>query len=200
MIDIVFPEKNEQEFFEMAKKLGYSGLVLVYPSVAAAKSAPKAPAGLQVKTAVLAEPKKAFDLRSKGILTFVQCSEMDRQVLERGSADVLFNAESTQPKDYMHQRGSGLNHVMCGLAQKKNVAVGFSFSAVLDAKASQRSRLIGRIAQNIVLCRKYNVKTVIASFAKDPWKMRSPHDLASFFTVIGMHPAESKKALSGILP
>jgi RNase P/RNase MRP subunit p30 len=195
MMDIVFPEKNEQEFFEMAKKLGYSGLVLVYTSPAAAKSAPKAPAGFNVRTAVLAEPKKAFQLRSQGILTFVQCSDQDRAILERGSADVLFGAESTQPKDYMHQRGSGLNHVMCALAKKNRVAIGFSFAKILESSGSQRAQILGRMMQNIMLCRKYKVKTVIGSFAKDPWKMRSPHDLASFFTVLGMHPAEAKIAL-----
>jgi RNase P/RNase MRP subunit p30 len=193
MIDIVFPEKNEQEFFEMAKKLGYKGLVLVYPSPAAAKSAPKAPAGLSVRAAVLAEPKKAFQLRSQGILTFVQCSDQDRAVLERGSADVLFGAESTMPKDYMHQRGSGLNHVMCELAKKNKVAIGFSFAGILAS--SQRSQLLGRISQNIMLCRKYKVSTVIASFAKDPWKMRSPHDLQAFFTVLGMNQKDSMQSL-----
>jgi RNase P/RNase MRP subunit p30 len=198
MIDIVFPEKNEQEFFEMAKKLGYTGLVLVYNSPAAAKSAPKAPAGLHVKSAVLSDARKAYQLRSQGTLTFVQCSDQDRAVLERGSADVLFGAEGTQPKDYMHQRGSGLNHVMCELARKNKVAIGFSFAKVLEAVGSQRAQLLGRISQNIILCRKYKVKAVIGSFAKDPWKMRSPHDLASFFTVLGMHPSESKKALSDI--
>jgi RNase P/RNase MRP subunit p30 len=199
MIDIVFPSKNEQEFFDIAKKLGYAGLVLVYKSVAEAKNCPKT-AGLQIKTAVLAEPKKAFDLRSKSILTFVKSSEQDRAVLERGSADALFGAETTQQKDYMHQRGSGLNHVMCELAQKKNVAIGFSFSSILEAKESQRSRIIGRMMQNIMLCRKYKVKTIIGSFAKDPWQMRSGHDLQAVFTTLGMHPAESKKALSNILP
>lgn len=195
MIDIVFPEKNEHEFFEMAKRLGYKGLVMVYHSPAEAKNAPKAPAGLSVKTAVLADARKAFNLRSQGVLAFVQCSEQDRTVLERGSADVLFGAESTQPKDYAHQRGSGLNHVMCLLASKNKVAIGFSFAKILESTGSQRAQLLGRMMQNIVLCRKYRVKTVIGSFAKDPWKMRSPHDLMSFFTVLGMNQKDSKQSL-----
>ncbi|MEM4239932.1 MAG: RNase P subunit p30 family protein [Candidatus Woesearchaeota archaeon] len=195
MIDIVFPENNENEFFEMAKKLGYKGLVLVYPSKPGKASAP---AGMKAMAAVLADPKKAFQFRSKGILTFVQCSDSDRQVLEQGSADVLFGAEGTQPKDYAHQRGSGLNHIMCGLAKKKNVAIGFSFASILSASGAQRSQLIGRMMQNIMLCRKYKVKMIAASFAKNPWQMRQPHDLASFLTVLGMHPDEAKKALSGI--
>jgi hypothetical protein len=196
MIDIVFPEKNEQELFGIAQKLGYAGLVLVYPSIEAAKKAPKPPAGLKVKTAVLTEPGKAFGIRSRGVLAFVKCSDQDRMVLERGSADVLFSAESTQPRDYIHQRGSGLNQVLCALARKNKVAIGFSFSDILAARGSQRAQLIGRMMQNIMLCRKYKVRMLIGSFAKDPWKMRSPHDLQSFFAVIGMHPAEASSGLN----
>ncbi|MEM4247049.1 MAG: RNase P subunit p30 family protein [Candidatus Woesearchaeota archaeon] len=195
MIDVVFPENNENEFFVMAKRLGYSGLVLVYSSQ---QEKITSPAGLKVRTAVLAEPVVARQLKKKGLLVFVKSSERDRIVLEQGSADILFNVENTMPKDYMHQRGSGLNHIMCGLARKNNVAIGFGFSNILSASGVQRARLLGRMMQNIMLCKKYGVKMVIGSFANDPWQMRSPHDLQAFFRVLGMHPVEAKKALSGI--
>jgi RNase P/RNase MRP subunit p30 len=51
------------------------------------------------------------------------------------------------------------------------------------------------MAQNIVFCRKFKVPTLIASFARTPFELRNPSDLASFFTVLGMHPEEAKKAL-----
>jgi len=196
-MDIVFPERNEQEFFEMAEKLGCNELLLVYANAQSAKNSPKPPAGLKVKTAVLADPNKARNLRGKGMPVLVKCSDRDRAVLEQGAADILFDAESIQPRDYMHQRGSGLNHVMCGLAKKNKVAIGFSFAKVLETSGSRRAQLLGRISQNIMLCRKYQVKMVIGSFARNPWQMRSAHDLASFFTVLGMHPAEAR---AGLLP
>lgn len=195
MFDIVFPDKNEHEFFALARTLGYAGLVCVYPSPAAAQHALKPPAGLRVRTAVLTDPRKARQFRQQGIMTIVRCSESDRAVLEQGAADVLFGAESTQPKDYAHQRGSGLNHVMAELAAKNKVAIGFSLASILAVTGSQRAQLLGRMMQNIMLCRKYKVPMVIGSFATDPWKMRSPHDLQSFFVLLGMHPADAKKAL-----
>ncbi len=195
MMDIVFPERNEQDFFEMAKKLGYKELLLVYPSV---QPVPKPPAGLKIKIAVLAEPGKARNLRDKGFFVVVKSSDKDRMILEQGAATVLFGAESTQSKDYMHQRGSGLNHVMCELAKKKNVAIGFGFANILESSGGQRAILLGRIMQNIMLCRKYKVRMIIASFARSPWQMRSPHDLQSFFVTLGMHAEEVKKGLSGI--
>lgn len=197
MFDIVFPDRNEQEFFAMAKRLGYRGLICVYPSEAAATHAPQPPAGLSVRAAVLAEPKRARQFRKRGMLTLVRCSDQDRMVLEQGAADVLFGAEGTQPKDYAHQRGSGLNHVLCQLAHKNRVAIGFCLADILASSGSQRARLLGRMMQNIALCRKYKVRMVIGSFAADPWKMRSPHDLQAFFAVLGMHPAEAKDAMAG---
>jgi hypothetical protein len=197
MFDIVFPDRNEHELYAMANRLGTEGLVLVYPSELLAAHPPEPPKGLRIKTAVIADSRKARLLRQKGMQTFVRCSDSDRAVLEQGAADVLFGAESTQPKDYAHQRGSGLNHVMCALAHKNKVAIGFSFSSILEASGAQRAQLMGRMMQNIMLCRKYKVNMVIGSFTSDPWKMRSSHDLQSFFTEIGMHPAEAKKAAQG---
>jgi hypothetical protein len=195
MRDIVFPHNNEEEFYAMAQALGVKELVCVYASKEAAARAPQPPSGLKVKHAFLAEPRKARDLRKQGLMVFVRCSDQDRAVLEQGAADVLFGTESSQPKDYIHQRGSGFNQVFAGLARKNNVAIGFSLSEILSATGSVRARFMGRMMQNIVVCRKYRVKMVAGSFASDPWKMRSPHDLQSFFVELGMHPSEAAGAL-----
>lgn len=176
MIDIVFPNKNEKEFIEIAKKLGYAGLIFVYP---ANVTPPKISSG-KVKIKI-AEKNK-----------IVKSSDRNRQILEKGSADIIFDCELLMPKDYSHQRASGLNHVMCTLAAKNKVAIGFSFSTILEASPKQRAVLMGRMQQNIKLCRKYKTKMVIASFAKDPYQMRNAHDISSFFTVLGMHPSEAK--------
>lgn len=193
MFDIVFPNNNEQEFFAMAQRLGWKGLVLVYAPGKLPKQEFQSP--LPVRHGVVVEPEKAGVFRKKGMLTFVKCSEHDRQVLEQGAASVLFGAESTQPKDYIHQRGSGLNQVLCALAKKNNVAIGLCLSDVISAQDALRAQLMGRMMQNIVLCRKYKVKMLAGSFATSPWQMRSPHDTQSFLTVLGMHPAEAKTAL-----
>ena len=50
--------------------------------------------------------------------------------------------------------------------------------------------LIGRMIQNIKLCKKFKVKTAIASFASSPYGMRSPHDISSFFRILGMEKPE----------
>ena len=48
--------------------------------------------------------------------------------------------------------------------------------------------------KNIMLCRKYKVKTVTASFAENPFGMRSPYDVMSLFKNLGMGHKEANAA------
>ncbi len=108
--------------------------------------------------------------------------------------DIMFGFEESERKDTMHQRYSGLNNVLCELAFRNKVQIAFSFNSILNS--AQRSVLFGRMMQNISLCRKYKVKTLIGSFAKQPSEMRSAKDLQSVFITLGMHPAEAKESMS----
>ena len=49
--------------------------------------------------------------------------------------------------------------------------------------------------QNVSLCRKYEVKMKLASFAKSPYQMRAKKEIESFGYFLGMHHDEIKKAL-----
>lgn len=109
---------------------------------------------------------------------------LNRFALSSKYVDILLDPHVGQRKDFMHQRNSGLNQVLCMLAKEYNVAVGFSFSAILES--THRAALLGRIMQNIRLCRKYKVPMVIGSFAKDAWQLRNEKDLQAFFKVLGM--------------
>ncbi len=112
----------------------------------------------------------------------------NRQVLSCKYVDILLDPHIGQRKDFMHQRNSGLNHILCALAKKHNVAIGFSFSAILHSE--KRYALLGRIMQNIRLCRKYKVPMVIGSFAKNEWDQRNEKDLQAFFKVLGLRGIE----------
>lgn len=138
--------------------------------------------GFGYKTEILKKiPKQA----SKE-LVIVQGGDdtFNRLALSSKYVDVLLDPHIGQRKDFMHQRNSGLNHILCALAKQYNVSVGFSFSAILES--NNRSALLGRIMQNIRLCRKYKVQIVIGSFAKNKWQVRNEKDLQAFFKVLGM--------------
>ena len=129
--------------------------------------------------------KKIPKLPSKE-LVIVQGGDdtINRLALSSRYVDVLLDPHLGQRKDFMHQRNSGLNHVLCTLAKEHNVAVGFSFSSILHSL--QKAKDLGRIIQNIHLCRKYKISMVIGSFAKDAWELRNEKDLQAFFKVLGM--------------
>ena len=98
--------------------------------------------------------------------------------------NIIFNIENQAGNDFIHQRNSGLNHILCNLAHKNNKIIGTSFSNLLNN--SFNPQLLGRIYQNFSLCKKYNVKTIFASFATNPSELRSPSDLRSFLLSLGV--------------
>ncbi len=195
MLDIVFPDRNEKDFIAMAEKLGFKGLVFVYSDASKCIVVPTE-AKLKIVTAIAADQKKIIHARQKSGLVFMKSTGDDRFAFERSKPDIVFELEEAQRHDYIHQRASGLNHILCDLAKKNNVAIGFSFSSVLNSSGMLRAQIIGRMQQNISLCRKYKNKAVVASFARNPYEMRSPQDLISFFITLGMHQKEANDGVS----
>lgn len=197
MIDFVFPKNNEQEFIRLAEHLKFEALCFVYDSIVNIHEFQQS-TKLKIFSGVICSADKCSRFRGKTDFVLVKSSDSasDRRVFEQGAADILFALESSSTRDFIHHRGSGLNHVSAKLAQQKGVAIGFSFSSILSANSDRRALLLGRISQNIRLARKYKFKTVIASFSSDPWHMRSPRLLHSLFTTLGMHPKEAKDSLT----
>lgn len=188
MKDIVFPRNNEEDFIILAKKLEFKELIFVYTSK---NQFYKKKCDIKIHNAILTDEKRI----EKELMTFVKNPKDARLAFEKSKPSCVFDLE-LQRRDFIHQRGSGLNHIMARLAAQNDVKIGFSFSTILNASPVDRSKVIGRVKQNIMLCRKYKVKTVVASFASNPLEMRSAKDLISFFTVLGMHPKEAKDSLN----
>lgn len=136
--------------------------------------------------------------RSKQKIVVAEGSELNRLILENKKVDILTGAEKSKKSDFLHYRNSGLNQVLCKLANKNNIAIAFNFNDVLIAKGTERARIMGRMMQNARLCRKYNVKMIIASFASNKFELKNANDLISFGTVIGMTPKEAKESLMNI--
>tara|TARA_Y100000310_G_scaffold343267_2_gene450088 strand:- start:857 stop:1318 length:462 start_codon:yes stop_codon:yes gene_type:complete len=107
----------------------------------------------------------------------------NRAALDSNKVDILLDPHLGNRRDKMHQRNSGLNQVLLKLAKKNNVAIGISFKNILKSKAED----LGRIIQNIKLCRKYKVKIVILEY-----EGRNEEDVNSLFKVLGMTAKEVK--------
>jgi len=198
MIDIVFPKDNEQEFIDIAKRLKLKGLCFVYPDVKSKETLDELRKNTKLKIyhGLLVDHKTAG--KSKADLLIAKSGEHDRFLIEQGKANLLFELEQSSRKDFMHQKNAGLNQVLCRLASEKNKIIGFSFFSVLKAKPRQQSRTFGRMMQNVMVCRKYEVNMCLASFAEDPFDMRSQYELMSFGVNIGMHAKEAKDAVISV--
>jgi RNase P/RNase MRP subunit p30 len=171
----VFGNGRENEFAEMAEKLGYTKLIILVKTVDALKI-PLVKNKVTVKYAlfidtpnknkVIEQVRKA---KNAGCLSFVvaQNQKFDRFIVEKTGATGIVDVEFVHPKDHLHFRRSGLDQVMCRFAHEKKKIIVASFSHLLRDKRN----ILGRIAQNIRFCKKYDIEYLLGSFATTPLEM-----------------------------
>lgn len=122
--------------------------------------------------------------------------DQNRKYVSDKQNDVLMNPELKSIGDKVHYRKSGLNQVLAKLAKQNDVAIGFGFSFILNLNGVELGQMIGRMKQNVRICRKSKTKMVVCSYASNVKEMRGAKDLLAFANVIGMTPGEAKKALN----
>ena len=201
-VDIVFPNNNEKEFVDLAQKLGWDGICFVYDTLKDKNvidkilklNKLKIPSQFNVFNGLLINQKTIHKYKKKTNLTIISVNDNARKTVEQIKPNLIFNQENVDKSDFIHQRNSGLNHIICNLANKNNIIVGFSFQSLLNKKL--KIRIMGRIRQNVKLCKKYDVNMLIASFTKYPMNMRSPNELKSLFINFGMHSKNVDLALN----
>jgi len=120
----------------------------------------------------------------------------ERKNFESNKIKMFFDLENKNERDFIHQRNSGLNHILAKIAHDKDKIIAFNFSTILNADSEKRALLLGRMRQNVKLCRKYKVKMFLASFASEPYELRSNYELRAFGYIIGMNPKEVKESLN----
>lgn len=121
--------------------------------------------------------------------------KISRIALEHKKVAGLVSPEHERKHDYMDRRNSGLNQVLCKIARDNGKEIIIDFRCILSKEKEARAILIGRIAQNAALCRKYEVRIRIANFASSISEMRSSGELRSFCTSLGMSTAQIRDAL-----
>lgn len=122
-----------------------------------------------------------------------------RAHLEKGRANAVVGLEVSPTADGMHARRAGLNQVLAAILAKRNAVVLFDHRLIREAKGARRAELIGRMQQNVELCRKYRVRMGVVTMAKTPFDLRAPSDLRSFCVLLGMQPGEINAAFGALL-
>ena len=204
--DIVIPNNNEAEFIEIASKLGIKKVYFLYDfdyyneeKTQKKLESIKNHKNISIDDGFIVHQKNINKAMQQSKLLVAKSSDKDRFFIESKKIKLIYGFEELNKKDYLHQRASGLNHVICELASKNNVAIGFSYSSLFNKNPADTPLLIGRMMQNIALCQKYKVKTIIGSFSEKPFEMRASHDIASLFYMLGMDRGLIKDSLSSPL-
>jgi RNase P/RNase MRP subunit p30 len=110
--------------------------------------------------------------------------KINRAALEDKKLDVLLSPERNDRKDSLHYRKSGLNQVLCKLAKRNDIAIGFDFSSLINSEKEQRSKIMGRMFFNYKLCKKYKVKMIFSTFAKNKFELRSNDSMRVFERIL----------------
>ena len=210
MIDLVFPqqtlEANEEAFITVAEKLEHSGLLFLYEKVD--KQVVERIKKLQQKTQLklfigLKKTSANLDHRIENLPIFPDLNlivaegpDHARHCIEKLDVQLVYNLETSLRGDAPKQPQSGFNHILATIAHEKNKIWGLSFSLLLASRGMKRTQLLGRIKQNIKLCRKYKVNIIFLTLATTPYQLRNPRDAISFLTALGMTPGDAKKAVT----
>ena len=199
--DIALPKNNEFEFIEIASKLGIKKLFFLYDfnEYDEKKLIKKLDSlnnkKISIEFGFIVNEKNFKKAAAKSKFLAAKSSDKDRIFIESKKIKLIYGFEDANKKDYIHQRASGLNQVLCEIARQNNVTVGFSYSSLLNKPNQITSLLMGRMMQNIILCRKYKVNTIIASFSDEPFGLRAHHDIASMFNLFGMNDKNIRNSL-----
>ena len=192
MMDIALPRNNEMEFARIASRLGTKKLYFLYDfeefvnKKAQHTDLIQKNHDIEIKTGFIVTQKNLNRAAQHSRLLAAKSSDSDRMLIESKKIKIIYGLEETHKKDRLHQRASGLNHVLCEIARKNNVIIGFSYGQLFGKSLPESSIAMGRMMQNIALCRKYKVKTITASFSQNPYELRARHDISRLFAMLGM--------------
>ena len=199
--DIVIPKNNEAEFIQIASRLSIKKLIFLYEldEFNEEKLQKKMQSidnkKINVEIGIIANQKNLNKAAKLSKLLFVKSSDKDRFFIESKKIKIIYGFEETFKKDYLHHRASGLNQTIGEMGRKYDVHFGFSYGSLLNNTNQITSVILGRMMQNIRICQKYKVKTVIGSFSDKPYGMRAQHDVISLFSILGMDGKNTKNSL-----
>ena len=199
--EIVIPKNNEEEFVEIASRLGIKKLYFLYDfddydDKKIREKIETLGRKIIIEIGFIVDQKNLKKASMKSALLAVKSSDKDREFIESKKIRIIYGFEEFSRKDYIHQRASGLNQILCEIARQNNVAVGFSYSPLLNKPGQVIPVLMGRMIQNINLCQKYKSKTIISSFSSEPFELRPQHDITSMFKIFGMNGKTIKNSMA----
>jgi RNase P/RNase MRP subunit p30 len=112
--------------------------------------------------------KEIVKLKDAGEVVVVRAQDDDfnRKMFENKDVDVVFGLEMHGRRDYMKQRDSGLNEVLCKLARKNGIKIEVDLKGIVKLSVVEKARVLARVRQNIKLCRRVGVDILVGGVGK----------------------------------
>ena len=151
--------------------------------------------GINLTSGIIANQKNQNNPARHSKIVAARSTDSDRFLIESKKVNLIYGLEGSSKRDYFNQRSSGLNHVICEIARKNNVTIGLSYGQLFGKNKHLQSILLGRMMQNISLCRKYHVKTAIGSFSSNPYEL-----LTEVNAVLSKRAKVSKEQTEDLMP
>jgi len=134
--------------------------------------------------------KKIRENLSREIIFCSDDDDLNRKILEKEKISVLL-INLTKRKDFMKQRNSGFNHILAKIAKQNGVVIGINFDEIVESSGKNKSEILARVKQNILLCNKNKLKM---KFITLKGNLRNIYDLKALGLILGM-PTSMTKAL-----
>ena len=171
MFDVVMPNNNEEKFIDIALALNYKEIVFLVDNPKYDYTSER----IKIKKAYLL--KSISDLHKVKNFDYI-FANAERKYFE-SKVDYIINADYSESKDSFHFKRTSLNQVHAKLAKENNIDIVFDFPKLIKSKKS-----LGRMMQNMTLCRKYKLETSSFTIANDPENMRSRIILDAFSKIL----------------
>lgn len=135
---------------------------------------------------------KARDLlkkENKPRIVLAQNKEFNRKILEKADFEIFLSPEKGTGKTGIKNIDSGLNHVLCKIASKKNIAIGIDLERIRALEKKEKALALEKIIQNVKLCRKYKTKLALKG-------IKNKQDSMCFLLSLGASTEQASKALT----
>ncbi|HLD37564.1 MAG TPA: RNase P subunit p30 family protein [Candidatus Nanoarchaeia archaeon] len=149
-----------------------------------------------IDTDNLNDARKKIEIKAKEgskVIVKGRDDSFNRKILENKKVNILLSPEHGYKKDKLKQRDSGLNHILCRIAQQNSISIGIDFQEILNKRDEGKKQLaehLARIMQNIKLCRKSKVKMILMNTAGT-----DDYGLRALLSTLGMPTDMAKMAV-----
>ena len=149
-----------------------------------------------IDTDNLNDARKKIEIKAKEgskVIVKGRDDSFNRKILENKKVNILLSPEHGYKKDKLKQRDSGLNHILCRIAQQNSISIGIDFQEILNKRDEGKKQLaehLARIMQNIKLCRKSKARMILMNTAGT-----DDYGLRALLSTLGMPTDMAKMAV-----